>query len=190
VSASDRRPIHGVLDIVEVASSDRLVALGLACRRGVVLSIRQYPDGQYRYAVGSMLDPAAADEDDVPGIYDEEHLLPTGARTTAERYGPPAPFRLRDVVQISVDCDIEEARGCTGYVGFACSSQPGATPIGVWVYGLEEACIIDARYLTRNGVRLAVRPRGQQCTSTQVTADGEIVGHTTYVIVDDIEQYL
>jgi hypothetical protein len=92
-----------------------------------------------------VFDPPAADEDDVLGIYDEEHLLPTGARTTAARYGPPAPFRLRDVVQISVDCDIEEARGCTGYVDFACSGQSGATPIGVRVHGLEEAYIIDAR---------------------------------------------
>jgi hypothetical protein len=164
--------------------------MGLAGRRGAVLAIRRYPDGHYRYSIGSVLDPSAAVEDDVPGVYDEEHLLPTGMRATAERYGPIPPFRLRDVVQISLDCDIEEARGCTGYVDSAYMAQPGATPIGIWVHGLEEACIIDARYLTRTGERLPVPPRGRRDRSTKVTVDGEIAGHTAYLIVDDIEQCL
>jgi hypothetical protein len=182
--------MHRVLDIVEVAPVEQLIAVGLAGQRGAVLSIRRYPDGHYRYSIGSVLDPSAAGEDDVPGIYDEEHLLPTGMRTTAERYGPIPPFRLRDVVQISLDCDIEEARGCTGYVDSASIAHADAAPIGIWVHGLEEACIIDARYLTRTGGRLPVPPRGQRGTSTQVTVNGEITGHSAYVIEDDIEQYL
>jgi len=135
--------MHSVLDIVEVAPVEQFIAMGLAGQRGAVLSIRRYPDGHYRYSIGSVLDLLAVGDDEVPGIYDEEHLLPTGLRTTAGRYGPIPPFRLRDVVQISLDCDIEEARGCTGYVDSAYIAQPGVTPIGVWVVATQNGVIGD-----------------------------------------------
>jgi hypothetical protein len=80
--------MHSVLDIVEVAPVEQLIAMGLAGQRGAVLSIRRYPNGHYRYSIGSVLDPSAADEDDVPRIYDDEHLLPTGMRTSAEWTAP------------------------------------------------------------------------------------------------------
>jgi hypothetical protein len=110
-------------------------------------------------------------------------------QTGRRRAGIPDRAELHGI-EISLDCDIEEARGCTGYVDSAYMAQPGATPIGIWVHGLEEACIIDARYLTRTGERLPVPPRGRRDRSTKVTVDGEIAGHTAYLIVDDIEQYL
>jgi hypothetical protein len=153
--------MHSVLDIVEVTWEEPFIAMGLAGQRGAVLSIRRYPGGCYRYTLGNVPGSAGVGEDGVGGIYDEEHLVPTGMRADAWRYGPIPPFRPRDVVQISLDCDVEEARGLSGYVAVPCSAESGPAPIGIWVHGLEEACIIDARYLTRTGERLPTPPGGK-----------------------------
>src|SRR5262249_27726562 len=67
--------------------------------------------------------------------------------------GPPVPFRLRTWCRSAWTATAKKPAG-SRFRRFACSGQPGATPIGVWVYGLEEACIIDACHLTRTGVRV------------------------------------
>jgi hypothetical protein len=182
-------PAFHVLDVVEIARLGPFVTNGLAGTRGVVLSVRRYPSGSHRYSVGSL--PGEPDYDEVPGIYDEEQLRPTGERAEAEPYGPVPPFRLRDVVRISDDCDVEDARGCTGYVNAAYDYGPDESPtVGVWVHDIEEPCQIDVRYLTRTGERLPAPPRERSGTATHVSTEGEITGHSEFISVDDIEHYL
>jgi hypothetical protein len=188
MSDSTSPPAFQVLDTVEIAPLGPFVTSGLAGKRGTVLSVRRYPSGAHRYAIGCV--PGERDYD-VPGIYSEEYLRPTGQRAEAEAYGPVPPFRLRDVVRISDDCDIEEARGHSGHIDSAYDHEPDESPtLGVWVDDLDELCAIDVRYLTRTGERLPPPPRESSGMSKLVSTAGEVTGHTDFVIVDDIEQYL
>jgi len=184
---SDARPVHAVLDIVRVAEHPILARQGLSGQLGVVLSVRRYPEGHYRYSVGSAIDD---DDDPVPGIYNEEHLLPTGKRSEAERFGPPAPFRLRDVVRVSESYEDEELRGLTGVIDCFYSPDAHGCPIGVWIRTTDEHVIVDIRHLTRTGERLPAPPVNREATSTRVSTDGTVLGHSAYVVVDDIDQYL
>ncbi|HVX46688.1 MAG TPA: hypothetical protein VHC49_22540 [Mycobacteriales bacterium] len=173
-------PRFAVLDVVEIAGAGR----------GAVTSIRRYGDGSYRYSIGTVRPFPESEDDEVPGLYDEQQLQPTGERAEAERYGPIPPFRLRDVVRISPDCEVPEARGGSGYVHSAYDERPDEKPIGIWVYELEELCILDATELTRTGERLPPPPREQAAGSTRVGVDGAVLGHDDYVLVDDLEHYL
>jgi hypothetical protein len=189
MSDSTPAPAFQVLDIVEIAPLGPFVTSGLAGRRGAVLSVRRYPSGSHRYSVGCL--PGEPDYDEVPGIYSEEYLRPTGQRAEAEPYGPVPPFRLRDVVRISDDCDIEEARGHSGHISAAFDHEPNESPtVGVWVDDLDEECPIDVRHLTRTGERLPAPPRERPGMSTRVSTEGEITGHSEFTVVDDIEHYL
>jgi hypothetical protein len=180
-------PRHAVLDVVQIADHPILAEQGLPGQLGVVLTIRRYPEGHYRYSVGSAIDD---EDDEVPGIYDEEHLLPTGQRSDASRFGPPAPFRLRDVVQISDQCEDEEGRGHTGVIDGAYAPDSSGAAVGVWIETLGESVIVDVGHLTQTGERLPPPPLNREATSTQVSTDGQVIGHSSYVIVDDIDQYL
>jgi hypothetical protein len=67
---------------------DSLVRAVLCC---AVLSIRSYLDGSFRYSSGSILDEA---NEDASGIYNQDHLVPTGPRADPLRYGHvPVPTR-------------------------------------------------------------------------------------------------
>jgi hypothetical protein len=190
VSDSYAPPRFAVLDTVEIADAPEFAGTGLPGGRGAVTSIRRYGDGSYRYSIGTIMDFPQSDEDEVPGLYDEADLLPTGERADGHRYGPIPPFRLRDVVQISSDCEVIEARGLRGYVHSAYDERPDEKPIGIWVYDLDELCILDAEHLTRTGERLPPPERNHPASSTQVGIDGAILGRTEYVVVDDIEYHL
>lgn len=183
-----REPAFGVLDVVEVAAP--LAGLGLAGQRGAVLEVRRYPDGSYCYVVGPVLgdshEGGSHDGDDCSVIYGQAQLIATGRRVDAGCYGPPAPFRSRDVVKISEDCAMEEARGREGYIVSGLRQEP----VGVWVHGLEEVCVIETRYLTRTGKRMPLSPREVQRSSARVTVDGEVAGWAGYAVVDNVEHYL
>jgi hypothetical protein len=62
----------GLLDVVSVGSTPAMLAAGESGRRGVVLQIRRYGDGSYRYSLGYMADGQLG------GLYREEDLAPTG----------------------------------------------------------------------------------------------------------------
>jgi hypothetical protein len=68
-------PRYLVLDIVRLAQHPNLVADGSAGRLGVVVCIRGYDDGSFRYVVSNTED---TDNADVTGIYYEEMLTATG----------------------------------------------------------------------------------------------------------------
>ncbi len=180
-------PVHAVLDVVEIAEHPVLAEQDLSGRRGVVLSIRRYPEGHYRYIIGSAIDD---DDDPVLGSYDKEHLLPTGERSDVESFGSPAPFRVRDVVHVSDRCDDEKLRGLTGVLDGTYVRDTKGSAVGVQIEALDESVIIDIRHLTRTGERMPSPPLNRAATSTRVSVDGEVVGRSSYVIVDDIEQYL
>ncbi len=180
-------PRHAVLDVVRIAEHPILAEQGLSGLLGVVFSIRRYPEGHYRYSVGSAIDD---DDDPVPGIYSEERLLSTGQRGDVERFGPPAPFRLRDVVQISEQCQDGEVRGLTGVIDGTYTPGTRAVAVGVWIEALAESVIVDIGQLTRTGERLPPPSLNREAASTRVGVDGAVLGRSIYLIVDDIDRYL
>lgn len=188
VTAQRPKPAFEVLDVVEIAPLEPMPALGLAGRRGTVLSVREYPGSLSRYSVGCL--PSDPDYDEVPGLYSEEYLKSTGLRSEATAFGPPPPFHMRDVVTMSDDCDVEGARGASGYIS-GCAVYEADRPIlCVRVDGSDLDVYLDATFVTRTGERLPPPPKGRTGHSTQVSPTGVVTGRSEFTVIDHIENHL
>lgn len=181
------RPRFKVLDIVEIGNDPVLAAPGLSGRQAVVTQIRLYADGDVRYSVGSH-----TDDDEVGGLYDEEDLHAVGERASIDRFRVPGPFRERELVVISADCDEPEIAGRRGEItsGYWAVDKHEELHLGVWVKELGLLYDVEARFLTATGERLPPPAAGRPAKSTRVSEDGDVLGTTGYVIIDDIERYL
>jgi hypothetical protein len=180
-------PRFRVLDVVEIGYHPTLARQGLVGVRGAIMEIRQHADGRVRYAVGGLRDATS----EVGGLYEEEDLQATGVRADAETYQLPGPFQVRDVVRISAACDQAEIAGRTGVVdgGYTGSNEIGHV-LGVWIEELGEGFMVEPAFLSASGTRLPPPERGRVAHSTRVSEHGEVIGHTSYIIVDELEQYL
>ena len=67
---------YKALDVVVVASTPRMVEVGEAGRRGVILEVRRYPDGTHRYGLGHMTDG------EMGGLYGHDDLEWQGESAT------------------------------------------------------------------------------------------------------------
>lgn len=92
-------------------------------------------------------------------------------RSEAERFGPPAPLRLRDVVRVSEDYEDEELRGLTGVMAGSYRTDAQGAAVDARIEALDEYVIVDIRHLTRTGERLPP-PLNREATSTRVSTDG------------------
>jgi hypothetical protein len=177
-----------VLDIVLVPEHPRPVGDRSVGRRGLVTGIRGYDIGSVRYEVASMDD---ANVDDVAGIYDEDTLLPTGERGAVELFELPAGFRVREIATVSVDCPDADFSGRRVEISAGHDDdKTGTAVLGVWCEELGEGAYLPASYLTRTGGRLPPGARGRRVESAEVSRDGELLGSSSYVMLDEIDQYL
>jgi hypothetical protein len=181
-------PRFAVLDVVEIGGDPALAEQGLSGRRGAIVQIRRYPDGLIRYSVGSLTD----EDDGVGGLYDEEDLRDVGERVSIDRFRIPGPFREREIVVISEDCDEPKIAGRRGEIlgGAYSHTDSGDLELDVWVEELGEVFVVDSRSLVATGERRPLPAAGRTARSTRVSEDGDILGSTGYVNVDDIERYL
>jgi hypothetical protein len=179
-------PRFKILDIVRAGDHPALVRAGLAGRRGCVTQIREYPGHQFRYSVCGLDRGGDDDDDDVAGIYDEEHLEGTGERASADLFALPGGLRFREVVQIPADCDQPAAAGRTGVV----AGHAGEDNLAVWFEELGEVIIVPLRFARPTGERLPPPEPGRPGESAQVSVTGQITGHASYLVVDEIGRYL
>ena len=198
--SAPRTPRFLVLDIVRLAQHPNLVADGSAGRLGVVICIRGYDDGSFRYVVSNTED---TDDADVAGIYYEEMLTATGERCAPEMFALPAGFQVRDVAIVAIDCPrsrqgrwLGRARrhdfaGRTVVIrGNDYVDRHGRVVLGVWCEELGEYDSVPVTFLTRTGQRLPPRPLGERMESTRVSQEGKVLGTSSYRLIDDLDHYL
>ena len=180
-------PKFAVLDVVAIGDHAAPVEQGLSGRRAVITQIRRYDEGRYVYGVGGF-----EDDSEVGGLYPEEWLRATGERASPDLFAVPGPFDVRDVVQIAADSEVREAAGRRAVLTDAYTEDPetGELLLCVWIDELGEVFTIAPAELSRTGERRPPRPRGRVAHSTAVGAAGEIIGASSFVIVDEIDQYL
>ena len=175
----ERAPEFAILDVV----SSLVPGEGL----GVVLQIRRYVEGHYRYHIGPF-DPS---DEATGGIYDEGSLAGTGQRAPVENYLLPGPFRVRDIVRVLDTCPDEEIRGAVGEVGESDHDDSGSLIVSVWFDHLDEYWGgIDPQHLRPTGDRNPPEPIGVSSTPLAVSTDGEALGTNHFVIVDSLDHYL
>jgi hypothetical protein len=169
-------PRFGVLDIVEIDDEARW--------RGVVTKVTQHPDGEIRYSVRELTD----DPDYMAGKYPEARLRATGETAPVAMFALPGEFREGDVVKIAADCGDDEWAGQTAVVDGS-SSPDGA--VGVWIEDLGEGGAFRPEFLIRTGER---HPRPafapHEVWYTSVSQDGAITGRSSYVVLDNLDNYL
>jgi hypothetical protein len=131
-------------------------------------------------------------DSEVGGLYPEEWLLAAGERASPDLFALPGPFEARDVVQIAADCAVREAAGRRAVLTDAYTEDPetGELLLCVRIENLGTELTIAPAQLSGTGERLPPRPRGRVAHSTAVGTDGEIHGTSSFVIVDEIDQYL
>jgi hypothetical protein len=176
-------PRFEILDIVETRNDPRLAEAGLNGTRGVVSEIREYPGPRLRYMVRN----TDEDGDVVSAIFEEEDLLRTGVRASADIFGLPGGFREREIVRVSETYADPELAGRTGVVE---GGYNGDGDLGVWIEELGESVSVPPQFLTPTGDRLPAQEAGRTVVSTRVGVDGEIKGHTTFIMVDEVSRYL
>ncbi|GEM_PF-5686982 len=176
-------PRFKILDIVQIGDHPTLAAAGLTGQHGAIDQIREHPGPHFHYSVRSLVD----DDDEIGGLYSEENLLPTGDRASTDRFALPGGFRVREIVQVSADCEVPQVAGRTGVVDGTYTGDGG---VGIRIEELDDSVIVQPRFLTPTGDRLPAPEAGRAGFSTQVTVDGQIRGQTTYIIVDDVDRYL
>jgi hypothetical protein len=169
--------------VVEIRDTIELRELGLAGQRGSIAVIRRYEDGRHRYSLGS-------EDDEVGGLYDEDDLRPTGEQADISLYRVPGPFREREVVTISSDYPDSEIAGREAVIDGSYMDDEEELLLGVWLDELSQAFVVPPGALTSTGRRRPPEPLGRSSTSSRVSPEGEVVGTETYVIVDEINQYL
>ena len=155
-----------------------------AAERGVVVEVRRSPDGSFRYALGSL------EEDGAFGLHDEADLTATGTRADADDFQLPGPFLVRDVVRVAGDCDPPEPAGYIAVIDGTLRDDGDELELGIWVPELQEGFLVEARYLSATGHRDGPPQLPRTVGSTRVSEDGEVLGHSTYTITDEIERYL
>jgi hypothetical protein len=131
------------------------------------------------------LDPA--DDDTVGGLYAEQHLESAGQTTPAELFALHRGFRHGELVRVAAGCDVPEVAGRAGIVDGTSTLEGG---LGVWLDDLGDSFIVAPRFVVAAGQRLPAEPVPRTCHSARVSTSGQIAGHTTYQIVDNLEQYL
>lgn len=168
-----KEPLFHVLDVVDVQSE------WTAPGRGIVCQVRSYPDGTFRYSVGSLIV-----DSDVGGIYDEQDLRSTGERSPAEPFTTFGSFRIRDVVRISETSLIPEVAGKLGVIE-GCTADD-ERELFVWVEELEELVVLPANDLVATGQRrtpLGPRP----AMSSKVSPSGDVLGEESYLVLEDVK---
>lgn len=176
-------PLFRILDIVQIGDPPVLVKAGLSGQRGTVTQIREHPGPRFRYCVRSLVD----DDEAVPGLYEEEDLLPTGERASTDLFALPGGFRIREIVQVSATCDNAEVAGRLGVVDGGYTGEGG---LGIWIEEIGETVVVQPRFLTATGDRMPAPSIRRHARSTQVSVDGQVTGHSSYTVVDDVERYL
>lgn len=177
-------PRFQILQVVQIADHPDLASHGLAGQAGCITQIREYPGPLFRYSVRG---PDPADDDEVSGLYNEQHLEPTGQTAPAELFALPGGFREGEIVWIAADCGVPEAAGRTGTVDGTYTPAGG---LGIWLGDLGDSVIVAPPFVTSTGQRVPPRPVPRSGHSTRVGTGGQITGRTTYMIVDDLDQYL
>ena len=158
------RAKHHILDVVEIPSESR---------KGIIYSVRAYPDGSFRYSVGY------PDEDD-GALFGEDQLEATGERVSPEVV-LVSPVPLRTIVRISDQCEFPEIRTMTGVV----TGSNQDSDLFVWFEDLKESYILEIGDLFQTGERLP--PEGpRKYSSTQVSTSGEVLGEESYVVTEDV----
>lgn len=177
------KPRFNVLDVVEVRDIAVFREQALVGRRGSVTQIRRYEDGRYRYSIGSR-------DEDVGGIYDEESLKPTGEREDASFYLLPGPFQERDVVSVSDAISDRELAGREAVIDGSYVEDRDGLQLGIWIDELGRGFVVPVGMLRSTGERRPPEPLGRTGTSSRVSTDGDFLGTESYVIIDEISQYL
>ncbi len=166
-----------ILDIVTIIAgegSDR-------GRRGVVMQVRQYPDGKHVYGLGAMSDGETG------GLYPEEWLEATGEQSRLEDHRGPGIHKIREVVRIGPDAP-EPIRGKLGRVD-AGPANASDDQYAVWVEDMGDEWMVSERDLEPTGQRLPA-PRPAPASSLRVSESGELLGQESYIVVDQLEWHL
>lgn len=108
-------PSFHVLQNVRIVGPRRL--------QGVVVEIRRYEDGTYKYGLASLDEEH---REDVAGLYFEDSLIAIGSDASIADFALPGPFRIRDIVRVLDSCPDEEYRGVVGEVTDADEDDSGA----------------------------------------------------------------
>ncbi len=180
-------PRFAVLDVVEVRDHPGGSASGPAAHRGIVVQVREYPSGTYVYALAAFDDEDATE---VGGLHDEAALEPTGERESLDRFRLPAPFQHREIVDIAVDYVERRIAGRSGVIEDELVEEGDGPLFYVWIEDLGEGFAVPASALTATGQRLPPPPAKRGATSTRVANDGQVLGHDSYAIVDEVGRYL
>jgi hypothetical protein len=172
--------VHGprfrILDIVEMADEPDI--------RGVITEVTRHADDEIKYSVLPLTD----DPDYVGCVYPESWLTGTGQRASVQMFALPDGLREGDVVRITTDCGYPEYAGKTGVLSGS-SSADGS--VGFWIEELGESAALQPQFLVPTGERI-VRANFEphEVVSTSVTEDGMVTGHSQYLILDSLDNYL
>ncbi len=176
-------PLFSVLDVVEIADTALFKELGLTGRRGSVATIRRFDDGRYQYSIGS-------EDEGVGGLYWEDALQPTGEQADISMYRLTGPFQERDVVRISSEYPDPDIAGREAVIDGSYADDEEELLLGVWIEELRQGYGVPPGSMMSTGERRRPEPLGRSSTSSRVSPNGEVLGTETYVIVDEISQYL
>lgn len=158
-----------------------LAAPASAQPRLVVTQIRRYGDGRHVYGVVDL------DGEDHSGLYEADQLRPVGGRHDLAYFENPGPFKHRDIVMVSADCEDTEYASLEGIV----SDEEHDGLLSVWFDDLGELGCLPPSVLTATGRKDPPPvPEGNVTTSVLVSGDGEELGHSDYVLIDDLDFHL
>jgi hypothetical protein len=90
------------------------------------------------------------------------------------------------VVRVAADCDEPLVAGRIGVVD---GTVTGEGAVGVWFEDLGESLVLWPQFLTAAGERLPPPPPARVGHSTLVSTTGQVTGHASYIILDDLDHY-
>jgi hypothetical protein len=92
---------------------------------------------------------------------------------------------------VSIDCpDTDLAGRAVEITDGRVDELLGAPVLGVWCAELGEAADLAIAFLTPIGERLPLRPLGERMQSAQVSGQGEVLGTSSYLLIDDLDHHL
>jgi len=151
---------------------------------GFVTEVRRYPDGFFRYGVGSW----DGDSPDVSGIYDEAQLISIGELIPRDEFRLPRGLRPGDVVEILPP---HEQAGDLMVVDDSLAYLDDEDNVWITIVDrdFEEWDSIEIRHVKRTGKSVKIQdPRGPVYEGN---ADGVTVGNVlAFDVLDDIRAHL
>jgi len=180
-------PAFRSLQVVAMANNPAMQRERMVGLRGYIHHVRAYPDGRFRYSVGSLERDGS---DGVDGIYDEADLVATGEVLPAEDLACPGAFQLRDVVTIASSFPDRSAAEKRGYIDSWGQDTQGHITYAVRLLddGVEQS--VSEGDLEPTGERMPRPARHSVTSSTLVGRDGTVHGTEDYVVIDAAADHL